>query len=48
MEFRHNQVLGFGKFLVDVQRLLLLFFMKGEDPVELSFYAKIQVLWRFQ
>lgn len=35
MEFRHNQVLGFGKFLVYVQRLIF-FFIKGKDPMELS------------
>lgn len=28
MEFRNNQVLGFGKFLVDVQRLFFFFSLK--------------------
>ena len=35
MKFRNNQVLGFGKFLVDVQRLTF-FFIKGKDPKKLS------------
>lgn len=28
MKFRHNEVLGFGKFLVDVKRLIFFFLLK--------------------
>ena len=43
MKFRNNQVLGFGKFLVDVKRLtFFFFFIKGKDPKKLSSVARFK------
>jgi hypothetical protein len=41
MEFRHNEVLGFGKFLGGVQRLIFFFLRKSSFGV--VFFAKSQV-----
>lgn len=42
MKFRNNQVLGFGKFLVDMERLTFFFFIKGKDPKKLSSVPKFK------
>lgn len=33
MKFRNNQVLGFGKFLVDVKRLTFFFFFSLKEKI---------------